>query len=172
MQVLFGVSIAVRAGETIALLGTNGAGKSTVLRAASGLLAPYRGTIVFDGADISGLPPHASPRSGSCTCPPGAACSRSSPSPTTSGWAHGCTGATTRSCSAQTERVLDLFPGLRDRLADTAADLSGGQQQMLTVAMSLLREPKVLLIDELSLGLARWSSSSCCGWCTSSTAKA
>ncbi len=154
VQVLFGVSIAVRAGETIALLGTNGAGKSTVLRAASGLLAPERGTIIFDGADISGLPPHRIAARGLVHVPAGHSVF---PELTVAenlrmgAWLYRRDHALVHS---QTERVLDLFPGLRDRLPDTAADLSGGQQRMLAVAMSLLTRPKVLLIDELSLGLA------------------
>ncbi|HXY94342.1 MAG TPA: ATP-binding cassette domain-containing protein [Acidimicrobiia bacterium] len=154
LQVLFGVTFEVLRGETIALLGTNGAGKSTMLRAASGLLSPYRGGIVFEGVEISGLAPHKVARLGLVHVPGGRSVF---PSLTVAenlrvgSWIRRRDRAYVRDA---TERVLRLFPSLRDRLGDPAASLSGGQQQMLTIAMSLLVEPRVLMIDELSLGLS------------------
>ena len=154
LQVLFGTSLEVRRGETIALLGTNGAGKSTMLRTASGLLTPYHGSVSFEGVDISGLAAHKIAALGLVHVPGGR-----SIFPSLSVADNLRMGAWMRrrdraAVHAATGRVLDLFPSLRDRLDEPAAGLSGGQQQMLTIAMSLLVEPKVLMIDELSLGLS------------------
>ena len=151
---LFGTSLEVRRGETIALLGTNGAGKSTMLRTASGLLTPYHGSVSFEGVDISGLAPHKVAALGLVHVPGGRSIFPSlsvADNLRMGAWMRRRDRAAVR---AATERVLDLFPSLRDRLDEPAAGLSGGQQQMLTIAMSLLVEPKVLMIDELSLGLS------------------
>jgi branched-chain amino acid transport system ATP-binding protein len=154
VQVLFGPSVEVRRGDTVALLGTNGAGKSTMLRTASGLLRPYRGRVRFEGADITGLAPHKIAALGVVHVPGGR-----SVFPSLSVADNLRMGAWLRrrdrtAVHDAIEHVLDVFPSLRNRLADAAATLSGGQQQMLTIAMSLLVEPKVLMIDELSLGLS------------------
>ena len=154
VQVLFGVSLDVRKGETVALLGTNGAGKSTVLRVTSGLLEPLHGRVIFDGNDISGLPAHKVAARGLVHVPGGR-----SVFPSLTVAENLRMGAWLRRrdrafVDGATERALSLFPGLRVRLHDPANELSGGQQQMLAVAMAMLTEPKVLLIDELSLGLA------------------
>lgn len=154
VQVVFDVSFDVRREETVALLGTNGAGKSTVLRAASGLLTPARGRIWFDGRDITGLPAHRVAARGLVHVPGGRSVF---PSLTVAenlrmgAWLHRRDPAHVRRA---TDRALAQFPGLRSRLRAPAHELSGGQQQMLAVAMAMLVEPKVLLIDELSLGLA------------------
>ena len=154
LQVLFGTTLEVRRGETVALLGTNGAGKSTMLRTASGLLTPYHGSVALEGVDISGLAPHKVAALGLVHVPGG----RSVFGALSVGdnlrmgaWLRRRDRA---AVGAATERVLTLFPSLRDRLDEPAAGLSGGQQQMLTIAMSLLVEPKILMIDELSLGLS------------------
>ncbi len=154
VQVLFGVSLELREGETIALLGTNGAGKSTVLRAVSGLVAPRRGTVSHEGIDISGMGPHLIARKGVIQVPGGRGVF---PSLTVAEnlkvalWIH---RRDTAYAKQATEDALDLFPALRNRLGDPAAQLSGGQQQMLALAMAFLAKPKLLMIDELSLGLA------------------
>ena len=154
VQVLFGVSLELREGETIALLGTNGAGKSTVLRAVSGLVAPKQGSISHLGVDISGLAPHRVAERGLIQVPGGKGVF---PSLTVAEnlrvgvWMHRRDRVWVKEATAQ---VLELFPGLRSRLNDPAAQLSGGQQQMLALAMAFLAKPKVLMIDELSLGLA------------------
>jgi branched-chain amino acid transport system ATP-binding protein len=154
VQVLFHTTLEVHRGETIALLGTNGAGKSTMLRTASGLLSPYHGSVSFEGRDITGMPPHKVAALGLLHVPGG----RSVFPALTVGdnlrvgaWMRRRDRAYVREA---TERVLELFPSLRDRLDEPAARLSGGQQQMLTIAMSLLVDPRVLMIDELSLGLS------------------
>jgi len=154
VQVLFGVSLELRRGETIALLGTNGAGKSTVLRAISGLVAPKRGSISHEGVDISGMGPHHIAAKGVIQVPGGRGVF-----PTLSVaenlkvalWMH---RRDRDYCKDATEQALELFPALRSRLGDPAAQLSGGQQQMLALAMAFLAKPDVLMIDELSLGLA------------------
>jgi ABC-type branched-subunit amino acid transport system ATPase component/ABC-type branched-subunit amino acid transport system permease subunit len=154
VQVLFGTSLEVHRGETVALLGTNGAGKSTVLRTASGLLSPYHGSVWFEGVDISGLAPHKVAELGLVHVPGGRSVFPSltvADNLTVGAWTRRRDRSSVRDA---TERVLDLFPTLRGRLDEPAANLSGGQQQMLTIAMSLLVEPKVVMIDELSLGLS------------------
>jgi ABC-type branched-subunit amino acid transport system ATPase component/ABC-type branched-subunit amino acid transport system permease subunit len=154
VQVLFGVSLELRRGETIALLGTNGAGKSTVLRAISGLVAPKRGSISHEGVDISGMAPHMIALKGVIQVPGGRGVF---PSLTVAEnlkvalWMH---RRDRDYAKTATEEALNLFPALRSRLGDPAAQLSGGQQQMLALAMAFLAKPDVLMIDELSLGLA------------------
>jgi ABC-type branched-subunit amino acid transport system ATPase component/branched-subunit amino acid ABC-type transport system permease component len=154
VQVLFGVNLELREGETIALLGTNGAGKSTVLRAVSGLAAPKHGTISHNGVDISAMAPHLVAARGIIQVPGGRGVF---PSLTVAEnlkvavWMH---RRDHEYVTSATEDALELFPMLRARLHDPAAQLSGGQQQMLALAMAFLAKPKVLMIDELSLGLA------------------
>ena len=154
VQVLFGVNLELREGETIALLGTNGAGKSTVLRAISGVVAPKRGTISHEGTDISGMAPHLIARKGVIQVPGGRGVFPSlsvAENLKVALWMHRRDREYTRDA---TENALELFPALRPRLGDPAAHLSGGQQQMLALAMAFLAKPKLLMIDELSLGLA------------------
>lgn len=154
VQVLFGVSFEVKRGETIALLGTNGAGKSTVLRAISGLIPPKHGSIGHEGVDISGMAPHLIAARGIAHVPGGRGVF---PSLTVGEnlrvglWLH---RRDREYCRRATAEALQLFPALADRLGDPAAQLSGGQQQMLALAMAFLAKPDVLIIDELSLGLA------------------
>jgi ABC-type branched-subunit amino acid transport system ATPase component/branched-subunit amino acid ABC-type transport system permease component len=154
VQVLFRVSLELRRGETIALLGTNGAGKSTVLRAISGLIAPKNGSISHEGVDISGMAPHMIAAKGIIQVPGGRGVF---PSLTvgenlrTALWMHRRDRDYCRTAHAE---ALQIFPALATRLHDPAAELSGGQQQMLALAMAFLAKPDVLIIDELSLGLA------------------
>ena len=154
VQVLFGVSLELRRGETIALLGTNGAGKSTVLRAISGLVAPRRGSISHEGTDISGMGPHMIAQKGVIQVPGGRGVFPSlsvAENLKVALWMH---RRDREYAKTATEEALNLFPALRSRLSDPAAQLSGGQQQMLALAMAFLAKPDVLMIDELSLGLA------------------
>jgi ABC-type branched-subunit amino acid transport system ATPase component/ABC-type branched-subunit amino acid transport system permease subunit len=153
VQVLFDVGFTVGEGEVLALLGTNGAGKSTVLRAMSGLLATAGGSVTLHGEDISELDPVRRVRLGLVTVPGGRGVF---PSLTVAenlrlgGWLRRRDPGLARA----TDEVLDLFPALSHRLQTLAGDLSGGEQQMLTLGQALLCQPKVLMIDELSLGLA------------------
>ncbi|HEX7166291.1 MAG TPA: ATP-binding cassette domain-containing protein, partial [Acidimicrobiales bacterium] len=154
VQVLFDVDVDVRRGEIIALLGTNGAGKSTLLKAISGLVKPTKGSIEFDGRDITGMAANKTAALGLVQMPGGKGVF-----PTLSveenlrlaGWL--LRGEKERYEKALAF-VLDLFPILEKRRTQQAGNLSGGEQQMLTLGQALLNEPSVLMIDELSLGLA------------------
>jgi branched-chain amino acid transport system ATP-binding protein len=154
VQVLFDVDFEVREGEVIALLGTNGAGKSTLLRAVSGLLDPIGGAIFFEGRDITHADAVTKAAAGIVHVPggrgvfPGLTVAENLK---IAGWLQRRDRA---GLAAATERVLGYFPILRDSVDVPAANLSGGQQQMLTIAQALLTEPRLLMIDELSLGLA------------------
>ncbi len=153
VQVLFGVDIDVGEGEIIALLGTNGAGKSTLLRAISGVAEADKGAILFDGRDITHAPPHQIAAMGVSQLPGGHAVF---PSLTVlenlraAAWLRSGASSDAKDFSV----VFDAFPDLERRLSDHAGDLSGGQQQMLALGMALLHRPRLLMIDELSLGLA------------------
>ncbi|WP_421120725.1 MFS transporter [Aquihabitans daechungensis] len=154
VRVLFGVDIDVAEGEIIALLGTNGAGKSTLLKAISGVAPADRGAVVFDGRDITHAPPEEIAPLGIAQVPGGQGVFPSltvAENLRAAGWMlrH---DATLR--SSRVDEALALFPVLASRADDAAADLSGGQQQMLALAMAFLNRPKLLMIDELSLGLA------------------
>jgi branched-chain amino acid transport system ATP-binding protein len=154
VQVLFDVDFEVDEGEIVALLGTNGAGKSTLLKAICGLVPANKGTVIYDGRDITYAPAHEIAPRGVVLVPGGQG---TFPSLTVAenlraaGWMD---RRSRRVLAERTDEVLELFPTLRSRLADPAADLSGGQQQMLSLAMAFLSRPKLVLIDELSLGLA------------------
>jgi ABC-type branched-subunit amino acid transport system ATPase component/predicted MFS family arabinose efflux permease len=153
-QVLFGVDIDVKEGEIVALLGTNGAGKSTLLKAISGIVEADRGAVVLDGRDITHAPPNEIAVLGISQMPGGAGVFGSlsiRENLQLAGWTR---RRNQDEVAASTEEVLQMFPMLRARLDAAAADLSGGQQQMLALGMAFIAKPRVLLIDELSLGLA------------------
>jgi ABC-type branched-subunit amino acid transport system ATPase component len=154
VQVLFDVHLDVRRGETLALLGTNGAGKSTVLRVVSGLGIPSRGVVRLNGQSITLCAPETRVKWGIHQLPGGKAIF----APLSVRENLEMAGFVYRNDVAarheRFERALGVFPELRDRLGDTAGSLSGGQQQMLGLAMALMHDPEILLIDELSLGLA------------------
>ncbi len=154
VQVLFGVDMEIREGEIVALLGTNGAGKSTLLRAICGIVEADRGAVVFDGVDITHAPPHEIAARGVVQVPGGAGVF---PSLTVeenlrlAGWLR---RDDPDGAAADRERAMATFPMLASRRHEPAGDLSGGQQQMLALGMALVAQPKLLMIDELSLGLA------------------
>jgi branched-chain amino acid transport system ATP-binding protein len=147
--VLRDVSLSVGTGEVVALLGPNGAGKTTLLRAASGLIQPSRGTIRLRGADITTRPAHRRSRDGLCLVPEGRGIF-----PNLSVRENLLLQCRADYAKAGTERVLDLFPPLRDRLGQAAGTLSGGQQQMLALGRAFAAEPGIVLLDEVSMGLA------------------
>jgi ABC-type branched-subunit amino acid transport system ATPase component len=155
VQVLFGVDIDVAPGEIVALLGTNGAGKSTLLKAISGLVTPKAGRITFDGADITGAHPGRTTQLGIVQVPGGKAVF---PTLTVaehfkaSCWLYARQDS--REVSERTARVLEMFPRVKERWSNLAGDLSGGEQQQLALGMAFVAQPKLLIIDELSLGLA------------------
>jgi ABC-type branched-subunit amino acid transport system ATPase component/ABC-type branched-subunit amino acid transport system permease subunit len=153
MQVLFGVDLEVADGEVVALLGTNGAGKSTLLKAVAGLVSPAPGKVWFDGRDITTMSPDKRVAAGLALMPAKAIF----PSLTVAenlrvaGW---LIRADAQELTRGRGRVTELFPHLAERESQLAGTLSGGQQQMLSLSMALLTRPRLLLIDELSLGLA------------------
>jgi ABC-type branched-subunit amino acid transport system ATPase component/predicted MFS family arabinose efflux permease len=154
VKVLFGVDLEVRRGEMVALLGTNGAGKSTTLNAISGIVEPDGGNVWFDGEAVTGEAPERTAARGIIQVPGGRGVF---PGLTVEeNLKMGCF-MIRRDTSLVGERmneVLELFPRLAERMGQKAGSLSGGERQMLTLASSFVLRPKLLLIDELSLGLA------------------
>jgi ABC-type branched-subunit amino acid transport system ATPase component/predicted MFS family arabinose efflux permease len=153
-QVLFGVDFHVDDGEIVALLGTNGAGKSTLLSAISGLVEPAGGAIIFDGKDITIKPANETVAEGIVMVPGGKGVF---PTLTVqenlelAGWLF---NHDKQHIADATEQVLQYFPILRERWNEKAGNMSGGEQQMLTLGQAFIAKPKLLMIDELSLGLA------------------
>ena len=154
VQVLFGVDFEVDEGEVVALLGTNGAGKSTLLKSISGVVEAHRGAVIFDGREVTHAPPNEVAARGITQVPGGAGVFPSlsvGENLRVAGW---MTRRDASGSSASVDKVLELFPVLGRRLDEPAANLSGGQQQMLALGMAFLSRPRLLMIDELSLGLA------------------
>ncbi|MCC6950341.1 MAG: ABC transporter ATP-binding protein [Phycisphaerales bacterium] len=155
IKALHGVSLSVAKGEIVTLIGCNGAGKSTTLRAISGLVRPGSGDILYEGRTLRGVAPHEIVRLGLAHSPEGRGVF---PNMTVSENLDLGAYARKRSEHAQIredrEKALDLFPRLRERLKQSAGTLSGGEQQMLAMARALLARPRLLLLDEPSLGLA------------------
>ena len=148
-QALYGLSLSVQAGEILCLLGRNGAGKTTIMKAIMGLLPVRSGAIVLDGEDISKIPAHRVPGKGIGYIPQGR---RLFAELTVAENIE--IGLMVRGHGAQVrDRVLDIFPQLRERLDQQAWSLSGGEQQMLATARALCIEPRVLLLDEPTEGL-------------------
>jgi branched-chain amino acid transport system ATP-binding protein len=153
IHALRGVSFTVEEGEIVTLIGSNGAGKSTTLRTISGLLRPRQGEIRLRGARIDGRKPHEIVELGVCQAPEGRRVfARMNIHENLE------MGAFSRkdraNLAADFERIYDLFPRLRERKAQNAGTLSGGEQQMLAIGRALMAAPRVLLLDEPSMGLA------------------
>jgi len=153
IRALRGVTISVDKGEVVALIGSNGAGKTTTLRTISGLMHPPSGTITFDGKDISRRPAHEIVGLGICQAPEGRRLF-----PRMQVIDNLRMGAFLRKDPAgihkDMERVFELFPRLKERTTQLAGTLSGGEQQMLAIGRALMSKPKLLMLDEPSLGLA------------------
>jgi branched-chain amino acid transport system ATP-binding protein len=153
IEALHGISLRVEQGEVVALIGGNGAGKTTTLRAISGLLRPTAGQITFDGESIIGTPPHRIVQRGLVHVPEGRGIFANLT--VEENLAMGAYARHDRQAiRADHERALELLPRLRERLQQTAGTLSGGEQQMLAIARALLAKPRLLMLDEPSLGLA------------------
>ena len=154
LAVLHGIDLAVETGELLAVLGANGAGKTTLLRAVSGLLRPTGGRIRLGGDDVTGRPAERLAGLGLAHVPEGRLVF-----PTLNVEDNLALGAYARrrdraGVAADRDRVLGLFPRLRERLGQPAGTLSGGEQQMLAVGRGLMARPRLLVLDEPSLGLA------------------
>ncbi|MBI4519985.1 MAG: ABC transporter ATP-binding protein [Gemmatimonadetes bacterium] len=152
VQVIWDLSFSVGEGEIVALLGANGAGKSTTLKTISGLIHPSDGTIVFNGAAIEHLPPYEIVGLGIAQVPEGR---RLWPGMTVlETLLLGAYQSETRERTAGLDRAFSLFPVLAERRRQLAGTLSGGEQQMLAIARALMARPRLLMLDEPSLGLA------------------
>lgn len=153
IEAVKGISFNVEAGQVVTLIGTNGAGKTTTLRTLSGLLKPLAGKITFDGEVINGTPAHKIVAKGIAHCPEGR---RIFPRLTIAENLQ--LGAFLRSDTAgiarDTERAYSLFPILGERRNQAAGTLSGGEQQMLAMGRALMSQPKLLMLDEPSMGLS------------------
>lgn len=152
---LRGASLTVRRGQLVAVIGNNGAGKTSLMRGLTGLVRPSAGRVLFNGEEVTRLPAHAKVARGLAMVPEGRLIF---PDQTVEdnlilgAYAHG--GLKGVRARATLERALALFPRLRERLRQPAGSMSGGEQQMLAIARGLMAEPELLVIDELSLGLA------------------
>src|SRR4051812_14101367 len=148
------ISFDVGEGEIVTLIGANGAGKSTTLRGVAGAMTPRKGRILFDGQDVTRLPAHRRTLAGIALVPEGR---RVFPALTVrenlemGGFKY---RKDSRKIRTLMERMLDMFPRLRERLSQAAGTLSGGEQQMLALSRALMSEPRLLCMDEPSLGLA------------------
>ncbi|HEY6010335.1 MAG TPA: ABC transporter ATP-binding protein, partial [Nitrospirota bacterium] len=152
ISALKGVSLKVEQGEIVALIGANGAGKSTTLMSISGVTALRSGMILYDGRELSGLPAHEIVRMGVSQVPEGR---RIFPRMTVrENLEMGAFSRDAREVAADLERVLGMFPVLAERSKQLGGTLSGGEQQMLAIGRALMARPKLLLLDEPSLGLA------------------
>lgn len=153
VQILWETSLALQPGKLTSLVGGNGVGKTTLLRTVMGLVKPWAGKIFFEGQDVSRLPPYAKAEMGLVLVPEGR--QLFTEMTIAENLEMGATPQRARANYKQNlERVYAMFPRLKERRLQKAGTLSGGEQQMLAVSRGIMAEPKVLMIDELSLGLA------------------
>jgi branched-chain amino acid transport system ATP-binding protein len=154
IEAIKGISFHVNEGEIVTLIGANGAGKTTTLRTLSGVRTVAQGSVFFEGEDITKMAPHDRVKRGICQAPegrgifPGMTVQENLDMGT---YARGDKGAKR---NAQLEHVMDLFPRLRERVGQLGGTLSGGEQQMLAIGRALMSNPRLLLLDEPSMGLA------------------
>ena len=152
VHALKGVDLDVRSGEIVTLIGANGAGKSTLLRTISGLVRPRAGTMMFDGRDLSRIPPHDVVVAGISHSPEGRAVFANLT--VEDNLTLGAYRRHDGEIGTDIERMVALFPRLGERKKQPAGTMSGGEQQMLAIARALMARPRLLLLDEPSLGLA------------------
>jgi branched-chain amino acid transport system ATP-binding protein len=152
VEAVRGVSVSVQPGKITLVLGPNGAGKTTTLKAVAGIEPPVKGTVTLDGADITGLAPHAIVRRGVALVPEGRRVF--GPLTIAENLRLGGYTASKSQFDETRARVYDMFPILEERREGAAALLSGGEQQMLAFGRALMSQPKVMLLDEPSMGLA------------------
>jgi len=152
VEVVHGVNVKVKAGECVALIGANGAGKTSTLKCICGLIPKMSGTISFMETDITGFPGHKIVKLGITMCPEGR---QVFPEMTVlENLEMGAYARKDREQSVDLEKMIDMFPILGDRISQRAGTLSGGEQNMLAIARALMARPKLCLFDEPSLGLA------------------
>jgi branched-chain amino acid transport system ATP-binding protein len=153
VRILWGATLALQEAQLTALVGGNGSGKTTLLRTIMGQVRPTQGTVKFMGAEVNALPPYAKAEQGLILVPEGRQLFTAMS--VAENLEMGATPGRARpNLPHNLERVYDLFPRLKERRSQKAGTLSGGEQQMLAVARGVMAEPRVLMIDELSLGLA------------------
>ncbi len=153
VQILWGAKMGLEKGQLTSLVGANGAGKTTMLRTVMGLIKPWEGSVWFDGKDISHLPAHAKAELGVVLVPEGR--QLFTDMSVEENLEMGASPVRARPhIKRNLEKVYEMFPRLKERRAQKGGTLSGGEQQMLAVARGIMAEPVVLMIDELSLGLA------------------
>ena len=153
VQVLWGVSLAAQGGKLTTIVGANGVGKTTTLRAAVGAIRPWRGRVLFGGEDVTRLPPHAKAARGLVLVPEGRQLYNAM-SVEENLEMGAFSSRASRKYASRLEQVYALFPRLKERRRQRAGTFSGGEQQMLAIARGLMSGPQILIIDELSLGLA------------------
>jgi branched-chain amino acid transport system ATP-binding protein len=153
VQVLWGLSLKARRGQLTAIVGANGAGKTTALRAVVGTLAPWRGRVMFEGHDVTRLTTHSKAERGVALVPEGRQLF-SSMSVAENLEMGAFAKRAARKFAERRDQVFALFPRLAERQRQIAGTLSGGEQQMVAIARGLMSDPEILIIDELSLGLA------------------
>jgi branched-chain amino acid transport system ATP-binding protein len=153
LQILWGLALELQPGRLTTLVGSNGSGKTTLLRAVTGLLKPWKGSVIFDGKDVTRLSPHEKAEMGLVLVPEARQLFTDM-----SVLENLEMGATPKAARAEFKQTLDwvyaLLPRLKERQNQTAGTLSGGEQQMVAIARGLMAKPKVLMFDELSLGLS------------------
>ncbi len=153
LQILWGVDMGIEEGQLTALVGSNGAGKTTLLRTIVGQLKPWQGQVLFQGEDVSHLPPYTKAEMGLIMVPEGR--QLFTDMTVRENLEMGATPKRARAgASKRLEMVFEFFPRLKERIDQRAGTMSGGEQQMLAVARGIMSDPVVLMIDELSLGLA------------------
>ena len=153
VQVLWGLAVELQPGRLTSLVGSNGSGKTTLLRAVTGLLKPWKGSVIFEGKDVTHLSPHEKAERGLVLVPEARQLFTDM-----SVLENLEMGATPKAARAEFKQTLDwvytLLPRLKERQTQIAGTLSGGEQQMVAIARGLMAKPKVLMFDELSLGLS------------------
>ncbi|MDP3046346.1 MAG: ABC transporter ATP-binding protein [Chloroflexota bacterium] len=153
VQILWGVSMTLEAGKLTSLVGSNGSGKTTLLRTATGLLPPWKGSVVFQGKDVTRLSAHQKAQMGLVLVPEGR--QLFTDMTVTENLEMGATPAHARADFRRSlDWVFELLPRLKERREQVAGTLSGGEQQMLAIGRGLMSKPRVLMFDELSLGLS------------------